>query len=186
MIELVPIGKVKLNPDNPRVIKDEKFYSLVESITNFPKMMKLRPIVVNKDMIVLGGNMRLKACKEAGLKEVWIEQATELTPEEEREFVVKDNVGFGEWDWDMLANDYDKDELMEWGLDIPGVDKMPDVPSILETMTFQLTVEQKALIKTALAQCAQSDDFKFKDYVNENLNGNALFVIVKQWLDKQN
>lgn len=185
MIEYIPIEKIKLNKNNPRFIKDEKFYSLVQSIKKFPKMLKLRPIVVNNEMVVLGGNMRLKACKEAGLEKVWVEKAKELTPEEEREFIIKDNVGFGEWDWDVLANDYDHEELMEWGLDVPDVTKMPDVPSILETMTFQLTVEQKALIKTALAQCAQSDDFRFKDYINENLNGNALFCIVKQWLENQ-
>lgn len=116
--ELIKISKVKSNPDNPRLIKDIKFKKLVNSIKEFPKMLELRPIVVNDDMIVLGGNMRLKACKEAGLKEVYIVKASKLSAREQREFTIKDNVGFGEWDWDMLANEWDNDLLNEWGLDL--------------------------------------------------------------------
>jgi len=117
-IEQVKISKVKNNPNNPRLIKDDKFKKLVNSIKEFPEMLKIRPIVVNEDMIVLGGNMRLKACKEAGLKEVFIIKASELTEEQQREFVIKDNSGFGEWDWDMLANEWDNAQLNEWGLDV--------------------------------------------------------------------
>jgi hypothetical protein len=120
MIQNVPINTVKANPNNPRIIKDDKFAKLVKSINEFPQMLKLRPIVVNDDMIVLGGNMRLKACKEAGLKEIPIIKASELTEQQQKEFIVKDNVGYGEWDWDDLANNWDVDELTEWGLDIPG------------------------------------------------------------------
>ena len=116
-MELVKISKVKPNETNPRFIKDNKFKKLVKSIKEFPEMLKLRPIVVNKDMVVLGGNMRLKACKEAGLKDVWILKADNLTEEQQKEFIVKDNVGFGEWDWDILANDWDIKELEDWGLD---------------------------------------------------------------------
>ena len=116
-MELVKIGKVKPNEDNPRFIKEDKFNKLVKSIKEFPEMLKLRPIVVNKDMIVLGGNMRLKACAEAGLKEVYILKAEGLTEEQEREFIVKDNVGFGEWDWDILGNEWDALQLQEWGLE---------------------------------------------------------------------
>jgi hypothetical protein len=118
-MELVKISKVNSNPDNPRVIRDYKFNKLVNSVKEFPQMLKLRPIVVNEDMVVLGGNMRLKACKAAGLKEVWILKATDLTLDQQNEFIVKDNVGFGEWDWDVLANTWDTSELKEWGLDIP-------------------------------------------------------------------
>jgi len=117
-MELVKIGKVKPNKDNPRVIKEDKFKKLVNSIKEFPEMLKLRPIVVNKDMIVLGGNMRLKACAEAGLKEVYILKAEGLTEEQEREFIIKDNVGFGEWDWDILANEWDALEMESFGLDV--------------------------------------------------------------------
>jgi DNA modification methylase len=116
-MEKVKISAIKSNPDNPRIIKDDKFKKLVKSIKSFPQMLELRPIVVNNDMVVLGGNMRLKACKEAGLKEVPIIKASELTAEQEKEFIVKDNVGFGEWDWDILANEWDTDLLEEWGLE---------------------------------------------------------------------
>jgi DNA modification methylase len=93
--ETIKISKVKSNPNNPRLIKDDKFFKLVKSIKEFPEMLKLRPIVVNDDLIVLGGNMRLKACKDAGLKE------------------------FGEWDWDLIANEWDAEQLDDWGLDMP-------------------------------------------------------------------
>ena len=120
MIQNVPINTVKANPNNPRIIKDDKFAKLVKSINEFPQMLNLRPIVVNDDMVVLGGNMRLKACKEAGLKEIPIIKASELTEQQQKEFIVKDNVGYGEWDWDDLANNWDSEQLTEWGLDIPG------------------------------------------------------------------
>ena len=119
MIKKVKIGEVKANPNNPRIIKDEKFKKLVKSIQDFPDMLNVRPIVVNKDMIVLGGNMRLKAIKEAGHKEVAIE-IVDWTEEKQKEFIVKDNVGYGEWDWNDLANNWDSKELIEWGLDIPN------------------------------------------------------------------
>lgn len=115
---IVKISEVKSNPNNPRLIKDDKFNKLVNSIKEFPKMLELRPIVVNDDMIVLGGNMRLKACKEAGLKEIPIIKASELTEDEQRQFIIKDNVGYGEWDWNMIANEWDSDMLVEWGLDV--------------------------------------------------------------------
>jgi DNA modification methylase len=122
MIQNVPINTVKANPNNPRIIKDDKFAKLVKSINEFPQMLNLRPIVVNDDMVVLGGNMRLKACKEAGLKEIPIIKASELTEQQQKEFIVKDNVGYGEWDWNDLANNWDEQELIDWGLDIPGFD----------------------------------------------------------------
>ena len=116
-IKEVKINSVKANKDNPRIIKDDKFRKLVKSIEEFPEMLKLRPIVVNNDMVVLGGNMRLKACKEAGLKNVHIIKAEDLTEEQQKQFIVKDNVGFGEWDWDILANEWDSEKLEDWGLD---------------------------------------------------------------------
>jgi DNA modification methylase len=119
-IETVKISAVKSNPNNPRIIKDDKFKKLVTSIKEFPQMLDIRPIVVNDEMIVLGGNMRLKACIEAGLKEVSIIKASELTPEQQNEFIIKDNVGFGEWNWGDLANSWDTEQLTEWGLDIPN------------------------------------------------------------------
>lgn len=118
-MQLINIQEVIPNENNPRFIKDYKFKKLVKSIKEFPQMLKLRPIVVNSDMVVLGGNMRLKACQEAGLKEVHIIKADKLTVKKQREFIVKDNVGFGEWDWDMLANEWDSQELEKWGLNMP-------------------------------------------------------------------
>ena len=117
MIQKVAINKVFPNPTNPRTIKEGKFKKLVNSIQEFPEMLELRPIVVSKDMEILGGNMRYQACKEVGLKEVYIIKADKLTDKQIEEFIVKDNVGFGEWDWDVLANDWDVKELEEWGLD---------------------------------------------------------------------
>ena len=115
----VKISEIKTNPKNPRLIKDDKFKKLVKSIQEFPQMLELRPIVVDENNIVLGGNMRLKACIEVGLKEVFIVKAEDLTEQQKDEFIVKDNVGFGEWDWDTLANEWDTDKLEEWGLDLP-------------------------------------------------------------------
>jgi DNA modification methylase len=115
----VKISEIKLNESNPRFIKDDKFKKLVKSIKDLPQMLDIRPIVVNKDMMVLGGNMRLKACVEAGLVEVPIIIADNLTKEQEKEFLIKDNVSGGEWDWDMIANEWNEVELIEWGLDIP-------------------------------------------------------------------
>ena len=118
-MQIVPITQVVPNTSNPRIIKDDKFKKLVKSIKEFPEMLNLRPIVVDTDMVVLGGNMRLKACQAAGLTEVPIIVADQLTPEQQAEFIIKDNVGFGEWDWDLLANEWDETLLQEWGLDLP-------------------------------------------------------------------
>lgn len=118
-MQRVNIQEVRLNEENPRYIKDHKFEKLVKSIKEFPQMLDLRPIVVNQDMIVLGGNMRLRACREAGLTEVPIMYADNLTEEQQKEFVIKDNSSFGEWDWDLLANEWDTEQLIDWGMDIP-------------------------------------------------------------------
>ena len=117
-----PINKIKSNPNNPRVIKDDKFKKLVQSLKDLPEMAQVRPIVVNQDMIVLGGNMRLKAMKEAGWKEAPV-AVVDWDEDKQRQFIIKDNVGFGEWDWDMLANEWDAESLGEWGLDVPQMNE---------------------------------------------------------------
>ena len=122
MIKKIKISEIKLNPNNPRLIKDDKFEKLVKSIQDFPEMLDIRPIVVNSDMIILGGNMRYKACKEAGLKEIPVIVADNLTEEQQREFLIKDNTSGGEWDFEMLANEWDTEKLEEWGLDLVGFD----------------------------------------------------------------
>jgi DNA modification methylase len=117
------LSKLKGNPNNPRIIKDDKFKKLVKSINDFPKMMALRPIVVDENFIVQGGNMRLKALQEIGFKDIpdeWVKQVKDLSEDEKKQFIIKDNVGFGEWDWDDLANNWDAEQLTEWGLDIPN------------------------------------------------------------------
>lgn len=138
-VDKVKISEVKTNPKNPRLIKDDKFRKLVKSIQDFPQMLELRPIVVDENNIVLGGNMRLKACKEAGLKEVYIVKAENLTDLQKDEFIVKDNVGFGEWDWDILANEWDTEKLDEWGLDLPVIldsseDDLKDLSSTIDNL----------------------------------------------------
>ena len=114
----VKIHDIKSNEDNPRFINDAKFKKLVKSIKEFPEMLDLRPIVVDEDMVILGGNMRHKACIEAGIKEIPITIAKGLTDNQKKEFIIKDNVGFGEWDWDLLE-DWNTDDLNDWGLDTP-------------------------------------------------------------------
>lgn len=117
------LSDIKMNPSNPRVIEDERFEKLKNSISEFPAMLALRPLVINSDNVVLGGNMRLKALKELGYKDIpdeWVKRADALTDEEQRRFIIADNVGFGEHDWAMLAAEWDVDELSDWGLDIPN------------------------------------------------------------------
>lgn len=191
-MELVKISKVKPNENNPRYIKDYKFKKLVNSIKEFPEMLKLRPIVVNADMVVLGGNMRLKACKEAKLKEVWILKADELTEAQQREFIVKDNVGFGEWDWDLLANEWNSVQLEDWGMDnwqniddietsdtfsLPDGDKTP-----FQQQTYTLADAQAEQIKNAIADVKKTEEYNYiETFGNENSNGNALYLIISQW-----
>jgi ParB-like chromosome segregation protein Spo0J len=134
-MQIVKIGEVKPNPKNPRIIKDGKFQKLVKSIQEFPDMLNKRPLIVftdvNNKYVVLGGNMRLKACKEIGLKEIPIIIADEWTEEQKNEFLIKDNVGFGEWDWDSLANEWDAEKLTKWGLDVPEI-KEPEEQAEIE------------------------------------------------------
>ena len=137
---MIKLSSIKPNPNNPRLIKDDKFKKLVQSIKDFPKMMELRPMVINSDNIVLGGNMRLKALKELGYKEVpkeWVKSADDLTEDEQRQFILKDNIGFGEHDWEMLQAEWDLSELEEWGLDVPKWDneaEQKDLSSTIESL----------------------------------------------------
>ena len=190
---------IKSNPNNPRIIKDERFEKLKKSIKEFPKMMALRPMVINQDNIVLGGNMRLKALKELGYKnlpEEWIKRAEDLTDEEARRFIIADNVGFGEHDWEMLANEWDSVELEDWGLDawqniddietsdefsLPDGDKEP-----FQQMTFTLADEQADQIKNAIADIKLTEEYKYCETMgNENSNGNALYLIIMQWAEQK-
>jgi DNA modification methylase len=145
-IKIVDIKTVKPNPSNPRHIKDHKFTQLVKSIRHFPEMLQLRPIVVDSDNIVLGGNMRLKACIEAGLKEVPIIVASELTDEQQKEFIIKDNVGFGEWDWEQLANEWEIEQLSDWGLDLPIEMEDTEIEAVEDNYQAPDTIETDIVI----------------------------------------
>lgn len=162
------INEIKLNPSNPRIIKDDKFKKLVKSIQDFPQMLELRPIVIDENNVVLGGNMRLKACIEAGLKDVPVKQAKDLTEEQKKEFIVKDNVGYGEWDWDDLANNWNIEDLTEWGLDIPNFDNGDysskneelNIDDIKDSMTINLkyTEEEYYIVKEELLKIASTPE----------------------------
>jgi ParB-like chromosome segregation protein Spo0J len=191
--EIIKIDFIKVNPNNPRLIKDDKFKKLVQSIIDFPQMLEIRPIVVNADMIILGGNMRYKACKEAGIKEIPVIIADNLTEEQQKEFLIKDNVSGGEWDWEVLANEWDSEELEAWGLDLVGFDvdsddlgtdfSLPEGDKApFQQMTFTLADEQAEQIKNAIADIKKTEEYKYAETMgNENSNGNALYLIVMQW-----
>jgi hypothetical protein len=195
--KLVNILEIKPNTDNPRIIKDHKFKKLVKSIKDFPEMLEKRPIVVDENMIVLGGNMRLKALLEAGVKDVWIDVAEGWTEEQKKEFIIKDNVGFGDWDWDILANEWEPHLLEDWALNLPGFDidqetltdefELPDGDkSPFQQMTFTLADEQAEQIKNAIADIKKTEEFKYAEtFANENSNGNALYLIVMQWAEQR-
>ena len=136
------INQLKPNESNPRIIKEIKFRKLVKSIKDFPEMLELRPIVIDEDNVILGGNMRYKASVEAGLKEVYVKVAKGLTQEQKDEFIVKDNVGFGEWDWDILGNEWNNAKLGEWGMDVWQPEEAVDY-SVLEDLDLGSTLEDK-------------------------------------------
>jgi site-specific DNA-methyltransferase (adenine-specific) len=179
-IKIVDIGLLKPNPSNPRHIKDGKFTQLVKSIRNFPEMLNLRPIVVDSDYVVLGGNMRLKACIEAGLVEVPIIIASELTKEQQSEFIIKDNVGFGEWDWEQLANEWEVEELAEWGLDLPldfeekEIDAVEDDFEQPETIETDIVLGDLFEIGEHRLLCGDSTD---SDAVAKLMDGNKADMV---------
>ena len=167
MIKKVKITEVISNPNNPRLIKDDKFKKLVKSIQDFPDMLNVRPIVVNTDMVVLGGNMRLKAIKEAGIKEINVD-IVDWNEQQQKEFIVKDNVGYGEWDWNDLANNWDSEELTDWGLDIPNFNtegfadknKELSLDDVIDSMTITLkyTEDEYHIVKDALLKLASTPE----------------------------
>ena len=165
MDKQVKLSLIKSNKDNPRLIKDDKFKKLVKSIKDFPEMLKLRPIVVDEDMTILGGNMRYKACVQAGLTEVPIKIAKGLTEDQKKEFTVKDNVGFGEWDWDMLGNEWDNVKLGEWGMDVWHPEE--DIKEILEfneRINFKVkceNIKQLEVLQEKLNVKGQKTEYRF-------------------------
>jgi hypothetical protein len=194
------VSQLKANPTNPRIIKDDKFKKLVESLRSFPEMMEKRPMVcvtdVDGKMFPLGGNMRLRAIQELGMKEIpdtWVTLADDWTEEKRKEFTIKDNASFGEWNWDDLANEWDADLLADWGVDVGGFyvnpDDMGDDFSLpdgdkapFQQMTFTLADEQATVIKNAIEDIKGTEEYKYAETMgNENSNGNALYLIVAAW-----
>lgn len=179
MADMVPVLKLKANPSNPRVLRDEKFAKLKASIQSFPDMLNYRGIVAVTDtdgkLMVLGGNMRLRALQDLGIKEVPVMLADHWTEEQRREFIIKDNVGFGEWDYDQLANEWDAEQLADWGLDLPvdfgaetnegltDPDEVPEVPETPITVLGDVWVMGKHRIV-----CGDSTE---ADTVSKCLNG---------------
>ena len=168
------LTEIKSNPNNPRVIKDHKFEKLKKSISEFPKMMELRPMVINEDNIVLGGNMRLKALKDLGYKEVpeeWVKRASDLTEEETRRFIIADNVGFGEHDWEMLANEWDTEELEDWGLEgfpfeSEDIQDIEEIEDFNESVNFTIkcdSIEQLEQLQTKLN--TSTAKLKYEDFI---------------------
>ena len=157
------INLIKPNPNNPRTIKNDKFKKLVQSIKDFPQMLELRPIVIDENNIVLGGNMRLRACNELGLKDVPTIYAKDLTEEQKKEFIIKDNVGFGEWNWDDLANEWDEELLVEWGLDLPigqQIDELEDGDEILLEQAIQLKPKREYVVIMCDEENSDWDELK--------------------------
>ena len=183
------LDSLKLNPDNPRIIKGEKFKKLCQSLKDFPKMMELRPIVVDKDMMILGGNMRCRALQELGFTEIpnnWVKIADQLTETEKKRFIIEDNLPFGEWDWEKLANDFEVGDLLEWGFDesqllmpetIDGFELPDGEKGGFEQITFTLTNEKADVVREALLKAKGAGA---NDETNENSNGNAIsFICLK-------
>lgn len=194
------IAEIKSNPNNPRIIKDDKYKKLVKSLQDFPDMLNKRPLVCYTDtdgkLVVLGGNMRLKAAKELCLKTLPVMLADDWTDEQRKEFLIKDNVGFGEWNYEELANEWDESKLTEWGLDIPnfvGIEEGSDEFSLpsgdkspFQQMTFTLADDQATVIKNAIDDIRGTDEYKYAETMgNENSNGNALYLIVASWAEQR-
>ena len=195
-MEKLNIAAIKPNEENPRFITDAKFKKLVKSIKDFPEMLEARPLVIDEDNIVLGGNMRLKALKSAGVFEIPVKRVIGWTEQQKREFIIKDNVGFGEWDWDIIANEWNSEQLDDWGLDLPtfalednfGTEfDLPDGDKEpFQQQTYTLADQQAEVIKNAIADAKKLEEFKYiETFGNENSNGNALYLIIMQWAEQR-
>jgi hypothetical protein len=207
--QLIPIsnlinnlGQIPDVPKNPRFIKDTRFEKLVKSLQDNPEMLSARELLVyqhENQNIVIGGNMRLRAAKELGYKELPCKVLTDLTSEQIRAIVIKDNVSFGSDDFESLSNEWDSLELEEWGMDIPNIGveldsnefgenfTLPDGDKApFQQMTFTLADEQAEQIKNAIADIKQTIEYKYCETLgNENTNGNALYLIIMQWAEQR-
>jgi ParB-like chromosome segregation protein Spo0J len=159
---------IKPNPNNPRVLRDDKFQKLKQSITEFPKMLSLRPMVIDENNVVLGGNMRLRALQELGftdIDEAWVKRSSDLTEEEKKRFIIADNVAFGEWDWDTLANDWEVVDLEAWGLNIPQFGNMADTD--YSDKNKEIDVEELEGLMTINLKYTEEDYWKVKEQLSK-------------------
>lgn len=168
----VDISKVRENENNPRYITDDKFEQLKKSISEFPEMLRLRPIIVDENMVVLGGNMRLRACRELGMEKIPVVQASQLSPDEQKRFIIVDNVGFGRWDWDMLANEWDSNELGDWGLEVWQPDETPEYEDLEDEDLEDEVEEMKDGLKKAIMIEFEPEHYE------------EAFELVKFWRDQ--
>ena len=202
-VKVVKRSSIKLNPDNPRVIKDYKFKKLIKSVESLPQMLEMRPIIVDENMMILGGNMRYQACVHAGIVEVPIIQYTReehektKTPESYeqtcKEIVIKDNSSFGEWDWDVLANEWNVDSLKEWGLDIPKWEDTSFDSDIEDTGDYDFPVEDiegshvkmvQLFMNTQTEPQFKEWELKLrKEYKTDNLTDTVYEVMKKAYTD---
>jgi hypothetical protein len=195
------IGQIDGLPKNPRILKDDKFIKLKKSLEDDPEMLELREVIAydnNGELIVICGNMRLKALKELGIKEVPTKiLPAETSVEKLKAYTIKDNVSFGDHDWEVLSNEWDSEQLEDWGLDLVGFDldsdelgtdfSLPDGDKApFQQMTFTLADEQAEQIKNAIADIKKTEEYKYAETMgNENSNGNALYLIIMQWAEQK-
>ncbi len=189
------ISQLKKHPNNPRIIKDEKYKKLLESLKGFPEMLTARPLVCNKKLQVIGGNQRLSALKELKVKEIGV-VIVDWSEEKQKEFMIKDNAKFGDWDWDALANEWDSVKLESWGVDAwLNMDDLETKDSFelsegkkepFQQMKFILSDVQVDFIKDTLSKIKKTEDYKnVETFGNENGNGNALYLIFKKWVERK-
>jgi hypothetical protein len=189
--ETVQISKLQSNKNNPRYIRDDKFKKLVKSLTEFPEMLDARPLVVNTDYEVLGGNMRLEALKKSGAKQVEV-LVVDWTEEKQKEFIAKDNINYGDWDWESLSNEWDTDLLVDWGIDgfnfgsVPELIDIPEMPSASTPQNAEAKITDVGFVKFEVVMREEQKDFLLmllNDIKNENnCNlGEALFTMVQEY-----
>jgi hypothetical protein len=177
-IQIVPIDSIKINPDNPRTIRDDSLKKLIKSIREFPEMLSLRPIIIDADNMILGGNMRFEACKQAGLKEVPVLKADKFTKEQKKEFIIKDNVSNGEWDIDKLINEWDVELLNEW--DLKEIKNMISSNSIGLSGSNEIDtdgIEDEMTLKITLNEADYYKAVEILRSINDNF-GIALMVLI--------
>ena len=175
-IKKMKLKDIKPNPNNPRVLRDDKFQKLKQSITEFPKMLSLRPMVIDENNVVLGGNMRLRALQELGftdIEEAWVKRSSDLTEDEKKRFIIADNVAFGEWDWDTLANDWEVVDLEAWGLDIPQFNQDINLDDFFEENNEEKEVKNKIILEYT------EDDFNLVNEALKKHSGSKEQIVFK-------